>query len=147
MHLAGPTCSGKSAIAQDLLELEPSCVIINADSKQVYRQLFLLTDRPSPCPRHVLYGHVSVFGSQAYSVVCWLKECIESLELLWSVGKIPVVVGGTALYLHCLLNGGMALDTAKKTGGSFDDLLARIKDATSRKKVFCFCGQFQYRHC
>ena len=100
MHLAGPTCSGKSAIAQDLLELEPSCVIINADSKQVYRQLFLLTDRPSPCPRHVLYGHVSVFGSQAYSVVCWLKECIESLELLWSVGKIPVVVGGTALYLR-----------------------------------------------
>ena len=104
--IAGPTASGKSALAMALAERHCG-VVINADSMQVYADLEILTARPSPadlrrCP-HVLYGHVD--GADAYSVGRWVVDTKEALEAAWQRGAKPIVVGGTGLYFKALLDG------------------------------------------
>ena len=104
--IAGPTASGKSALAI-ALALRHGGVIINADSLQVYRDLEILTARPSAtdlarCP-HLLYGTVD--GGEAYSVGRWLADARVALEHAWQSGATPVVVGGTGLYFKALLEG------------------------------------------
>lgn len=104
--IAGPTASGKTALA---LELAARCggAIINADSMQVYRELRVLTARPTPreeeqAPHH-LFGHVSV--TEAYSVGRWLIDAEAALARCRETGHRPIVVGGTGLYFKALLEG------------------------------------------
>ena len=104
--IAGPTASGKSALALDMA-LRHGGVIINADSMQVYRELRILTARPTPDEEarvpHRLFGHVSV--RDAYSVGRWLDDVTEALAWCAAGGRRPVVVGGTGLYFKALLEG------------------------------------------
>ena len=104
--IAGPTASGKSALA---LQIAARCggQIINADSMQVYRELSVLTARPSPedlarAP-HALYGHVP--AAEAYSVARWLGDVARALQAAQAAGLSPVIVGGTGLYFKALLEG------------------------------------------
>ncbi|MBN7762789.1 tRNA (adenosine(37)-N6)-dimethylallyltransferase MiaA [Nitratireductor aquibiodomus] len=104
--IAGPTASGKSALALALAQ-ETGGVVINADSMQVYDVLSLLTARPSAedlkrVP-HFLYGHVS--PSVAYSTGAWLDDVAKLVESGALEGKRPVFVGGTGLYFRALLEG------------------------------------------
>jgi tRNA dimethylallyltransferase len=104
--IAGPTAAGKSALALTLAQRHRG-VIINADSMQVYRDLRVLTARPSDreldeAP-HALYGHVP--GDVAYSVGLWLQDATAALEAAWTEERIPIVVGGTGLYFKALLEG------------------------------------------
>jgi tRNA dimethylallyltransferase len=104
--IAGPTASGKSALALKLAR-ERNGVIINADSMQVYRELRILSARPSlqeeaEAP-HRLYGHVS--GREAYSTGHWLKDVLREIDSCWVAGQLPIVVGGTGLYFMALLGG------------------------------------------
>lgn len=104
--IAGPTASGKSALALDLAERHDG-VIVNADSMQVYSVLDLLTARPGPSDlarvRHELYGHVH--PSQAYSTGAWLRD-VERLARSGALaGKTPIFVGGTGLYFRALVEG------------------------------------------
>ena len=106
--IAGPTASGKSALALKLARKRDG-VIINADSMQVYRELRILSARPSleeegQAP-HRLYGHVS--GAEDYSVGRWLADAKLEMQACWAIGKLPIVVGGTGLYFMAL-SGGLA---------------------------------------
>lgn len=104
--IAGPSGSGKSALALDAAEAFDG-VIINADSMQVYRELRLITARPSPADQarapHRLYGFVS--AAERCSAGCWLRLARAEVEGARSSGRLPIVVGGTGLYLKALLEG------------------------------------------
>jgi tRNA dimethylallyltransferase len=106
--LAGPTASGKSALALALAE-RVGGVIINADSMQVYRDLRIITARPSPDEEarvpHRLYGHVD--AAETYSVGRWLADARAALAEAAAMGRLPLLVGGTGLYFK-LLTGGLA---------------------------------------
>ena len=100
--IAGPTGSGKSALALALAERDGG-VLVNADALQVYAHWRVLTARPGPaeearCP-HALYGHVP--RTAAYSVGHWLREVAPLL----TGGARPIVVGGTGLYFSALTEG------------------------------------------
>lgn len=92
--IAGPTASGKSAVAMRLAE-RLGGTIVNADSMQVYRELRILTARPGPEDEarvpHRLYGHVS--AGSAYSVAGWLSDVKRALEEAANAGRIPIVTG------------------------------------------------------
>ena len=81
--IAGPTASGKSALATALAQ-KTGGAVVNADSMQVYRDLRILTARPSPqdeaSAEHRLYGHVD--GAVHYSVGLWLADYGPSLRRL-----------------------------------------------------------------
>ena len=106
--IAGPTASGKSALALKLAR-ETDGVIINADSMQVYREIHILSARPSAEEEaqapHRLYGHVS--GAEDYSVGRWLADAKLEMQACWAIGKLPIIVGGTGLYFMAL-QGGLA---------------------------------------
>jgi tRNA dimethylallyltransferase len=105
--IAGPTASGKSALALRLAE-ERGAVIVNADSMQVYQELRILTARPTEAEEarvpHRLYGHRSAV--EAFSVADWLRD-IAPLIAAATRGNGPplVIVGGTGLYFKALLEG------------------------------------------
>jgi tRNA dimethylallyltransferase len=104
--IAGPTASGKSALAMDMAKARDG-VIINADALQVYQELYVLSARPSMeeagAVPHRLYGHRS--GATAYSVAAWLADAKQQIETVWAVGKLPIIVGGTGLYFMALEKG------------------------------------------
>ena len=104
--IAGPTASGKSALALRLAR-ERNGVIINADALQVYADLRILTARPTITEErltpHRLYGHVS--GAESYSVGHWLKDASREIESCWAAERLPIVTGGTGLFFKALENG------------------------------------------
>ena len=104
--VAGPTASGKSALALDLAE-EFGGVIINADSMQVYAELCILTNRPGPADEarapHRLFGVVSV--REACSAARWRGLAMAEIETAAGRGEVPIVVGGGGLYLRALVRG------------------------------------------
>jgi tRNA dimethylallyltransferase len=101
--IAGPTASGKSALALALAE-KLGGTIINADSMQVYRDLRIITARPTPEEEartpHRLYGHVD--AAENYSVGRW---CIDVAEVLAADPNPAIIVGGTGLYFSTLTSG------------------------------------------
>ena len=104
--IAGPTASGKTALALEMAE-QHGGAIINADSMQVYRELRILTARPTPEEEarvpHLLFGHIS--ARDAYSVGRWLDDVAGALAWCAGAGRRPVIVGGTGLYFKALLEG------------------------------------------
>ncbi|HEX6000537.1 MAG TPA: tRNA (adenosine(37)-N6)-dimethylallyltransferase MiaA [Hyphomicrobiaceae bacterium] len=104
--IAGPTASGKSALALALAE-RLGGTVINADSMQVYRELRLITARPSPEDEarapHVLYGCIS--GAEAYSAGRYAVDAARAIAEAQAAGRVPIVVGGTGLYFKALLEG------------------------------------------
>jgi tRNA dimethylallyltransferase len=104
--IAGPTASGKSAVALGLAE-KLGGVIINADSMQVYRDLRIITARPAPDEEsrvpHRLYGHID--AAENYSVGRWFGEATATLADALAQGRPALVVGGTGLYFSTLTRG------------------------------------------
>ena len=104
--LAGPTASGKSALALAIAE-RTGGVVINADSQQVYGGWRILTARPGPEEEarapHRLYGHVPL--EAAYSTGAWLRDCVGALAEARAGGRRAIVVGGTGLYFKALTEG------------------------------------------
>jgi tRNA dimethylallyltransferase len=104
--IAGPTASGKSAIGLAVARALGG-TIINADSMQVYRELSVLTARPdaSDCAAvpHRLYGFLP--AAQPCSAALWREQALEEIAAASAAGRLPVVVGGTGLYLRVLMRG------------------------------------------
>jgi len=104
--IAGPTASGKTALAISLAKAHGG-MVINADSMQVYQDLFILSARPSPEEQsgvpHLLFGHVD--GAVNYSVGKWLEDAQAALESVRMAGKLPIFVGGTGMYFKALTQG------------------------------------------
>lgn len=104
--IAGPTASGKSALALRLAQAW-GAEIVNADAIQVYRDLRILSARPSveeaaAAPHH-LFGVAD--AGQAWSVGRWLAEALGVLEAITAGGRPAIVVGGTGMYLRALTQG------------------------------------------
>lgn len=104
--IAGPNAGGKSALALALAERSDG-VVINADASQVYAELRVLSARPSPEEEarapHRLFGHVA--GTEAYSAARWAEEAKREIAAAHDAGLLPVLVGGTGLYLRTLIDG------------------------------------------
>lgn len=136
--IAGPTASGKSAIAMELAARDGR-VIVNADALQVYDCWRVLSARPSAADEaalpHVLYGHVG--RDQPYSVGHWLREVQGFLN------RPVVIVGGTGLYLSALTEGLVDIPPtppeirhmadARRTGEGIAGLLAELDAATAAR--------------
>ena len=104
--IAGPTASGKSALALTIAE-RFNGTIVNADSMQVYRDLRIITARPTPEEEarvpHQLYGHVD--AATNYSTGRWIKDVAAALQDIRAAGRLPILVGGTGLYFSALAKG------------------------------------------
>ncbi len=140
--IAGPTASGKSALALEIAE-SAGGVIINADAIQVFDDWRVLTARPpvedeARVP-HLLYGHVP--GSHAYSVGDWLRDLQPLLG-----GARPIIVGGTGLYFSALTEGLAAIPEtpsevraramARLEAGELQAMVAEL-DPESRDRIDC----------
>jgi tRNA dimethylallyltransferase len=104
--ISGPTASGKSNFSIKLAK-KVNGEIINADSMQVYKELKILSARPSPKDyqkiKHHLYGFHSV--KKNFSTGDWLKNAIKKVKEINKRKKIPIFVGGTGLYFKALTDG------------------------------------------
>lgn len=106
----GPTASGKTKLAISLAK-KHNTVIINADSRQVYRELKIGTARPDDKEQdgiqHFCLGHVSIHDN--YNAGIFADEALQLLTELFKTKDVVVVCGGTGLYINALLNGFDAL--------------------------------------
>ncbi len=104
--IAGATASGKSSVALSLAR-KLNGVIVNADSMQVYRELQIISARPTledeKQAEHRLFGSMS--AAQDYSVGHWLEQVSREIVDILKRGKIPIIVGGTGLYFNALVDG------------------------------------------
>jgi len=109
--IAGPTASGKSdlavRLALTLREAGREAVVINADSAQVYADLAILSARPTLAEMqgidHRLFGTWD--GAQACSAADWALTAVREIDAAHAAGKVPILVGGTGLYIRTLLDG------------------------------------------
>ena len=104
--IAGPTASGKSALALELAQ-KTGGAIINADSMQVYRDLRVITARPTPeeeakVPHH-LYGHVD--AAVNFSAGHWVADAAAAIVEVRTQNRLPIFVGGSGLYFKALTRG------------------------------------------
>ena len=104
--LAGPTASGKSKLGIKLA-MHFNGEIINADSMQIYKEIFILNSAPckkdTKIIKHHLYGFNSV--KNKFSTGDWLELTIKKIHYLWNNEKTPIIVGGTGLYFKALTEG------------------------------------------
>ena len=110
MLIAGPTASGKSALALDLAQ-KTGGVVINTDSMQVYRDLRVITARPTAEEEagvpHRLYGHVD--AAINFSAGAWITDAGRTLAEARAQGRLPIFVGGSGLYFRALTRGLSAI--------------------------------------
>lgn len=138
--VAGPTASGKSALALTVAE-HLDGTIINADSMQVYRDLRLLTAQPDATAQaraaHRLYGEID--PADGFSAGAWRQRALAEIEASRVAARLPILVGGTGLYLRALLDGlaptpPIPLDVRRETrslhaalgAAAFHDALGRL---------------------
>lgn len=108
--ITGATASGKSAVALHLAQAHNG-VIINADSMQLYADAPILTAQPTPEEQrlvpHALYGIID--AAQGCSVADWLAMSVPVITECWKTNQLPIVTGGTGLYIKALRDGLAAL--------------------------------------
>ena len=106
----GPTASGKSALALAIAE-RLGGTIINADSMQLYRELHIITARPSATDEarapHLLYG--VRLAAEAASVAWWRDAALAAMEEAQAARKLPIICGGTGMYCAALTQGLAAI--------------------------------------
>ncbi|SFP49402.1 tRNA (adenosine(37)-N6)-dimethylallyltransferase MiaA [Sphingomonas rubra] len=104
--IAGPTASGKSAAALALAEASGGTVV-NADASQVYADLRILSARPSIAEEarvpHRLFGHLD--GAEHGTAARWAADAAAAIDAAHAANSLPILVGGTGLYLRTLLDG------------------------------------------
>ena len=104
--IGGPTASGKSSLALELAQ-KTGAEIINADAFQLYRGLPLLTAQPTPqelaLAPHQLVGEFD--PAELFDAARYLKIARERIAQSWAAGRLPILVGGTGLYIRAVLYG------------------------------------------
>ncbi len=135
--VAGPTCSGKSALAMRLAR-ELDGVVVNADSMQVYQELRVLNARPTPADEaavpHRLYG---VRPAAAPGSVAWWRDAaLGAMEEAWSAGRLPILCGGTGMYLRALTHGlSVVPDPGPEARAEARGLLAEVGAAALHERL------------
>lgn len=132
----GPTASGKSALALELAQAEHG-VVINADSMQCYAGIPILTAAPQSAEKakapHRLYEYVD--PAHARSAADWATDAVAEIRTCWQGGQLPILVGGTGMYLKALMEGFSPLpdidpDVREKVRGmDFAALQGALSDA------------------
>ena len=114
--ISGPTGIGKSNLAISLAK-KINGVIINADSMQIYKELKIISSQPSDCDKkiisHELYSIRSIH--QNFSVADWLELVEEKMHIILNKNKIPIIVGGSGLYIKTAINGISKIPKVDKT--------------------------------
>ncbi|MFZ2003501.1 MAG: tRNA (adenosine(37)-N6)-dimethylallyltransferase MiaA [Stellaceae bacterium] len=145
--VAGPTASGKSALALALAEHYGGAVI-NADALQCYGDLRILTARPGPAEEarapHRLYGFLD--ATERGSAARWRAAALAEIAASLAAGRLPILVGGTGLYLRALLGGLAAIPDlppairddatalySRLGGAAFRQELARLDPASAAR--------------
>ena len=104
--IAGPTASGKSALAVRLAEIADG-VVINADASQVYADLRILSARPDDA--EMARAPHRLFGDRDAAIACsaadWAEDARREIAVAQDAGRLPIIVGGTGLYMRTLLYG------------------------------------------
>ena len=104
--IAGPTASGKSSLAMDLAK-KYNGIIINADSQQIYKELPILSSQPNKKNyvkvSHKLFNFLDFYKN--FSVDHWFKLVKKEIIKAEKKNLLPIIVGGTGMYLNTLLNG------------------------------------------
>lgn len=123
--IAGPTASGKSSLAIDVAKFANG-IVINCDSMQVYKYTPIISACPDETDKNTVEHRLfeiyepSVKGN----VVDWLELAVKEIQSAWERNKIPVVVGGTGLYIDNLINGTTPIpETPSETREKVSDLL------------------------
>ena len=111
----GPTASGKSALALALAERYP-VEIISVDSAQVYRGMDIGTAKPTPAERAAVPHHLVDIRdpAESYSAGDFVRESLAAIAAVQARGRVPLLVGGTMLYLRALLKGLAPLPVASR---------------------------------
>ncbi len=114
--IAGPTAAGKTALALEIAKRLP-CEIINMDSALVYRGMDIGTAKPSLAERIQVPHHLIdiIDPGDSYSAADFVRDAELLIPQIQARGKLPVVVGGTMLYLHSWVNGLSDLPSADET--------------------------------
>lgn len=124
--IAGPTASGKSALALELAQ-RTGGVVINTDSMQVYRDLRIITARPTAGEEalvpHRLYGHVD--AGVNFSAGAWVTDAAKVLGEVRAQGRLPIFIGGSGLYFKALTRGLSAVPPVPAVVR--DDVRARLE--------------------
>lgn len=126
--ICGPTASGKSKIALKIASANNG-EIINADSTQIYKEIPILSCSPGQEDKkqipHHLYNHKSL--DDEYSVGIYLSEALPIIKKVTSRGKLPIIVGGTGLYIKALLEGiSKIAETPKKIREDIRNLFNKL---------------------
>lgn len=104
--IAGPTASGKSALAVELAKRHNG-VVINADSMQIYREIPVISAQPDQAERqdveHLLYGFHPI--TEHYSAADWAAIAVKTIDSVLARGKNPILVGGSGMYIKALTEG------------------------------------------
>lgn len=125
--LVGPTCSGKTYLSLKLAEIIPS-EIISADSRQIYKLLDIGTAKPSKEQREKVPHHLIDFlnPSEHYDASLFEKDAGQCIEEIFNKNKIPIVVGGSGLYIKALIDG--IFETADKDEEYRKELIQKRKE-------------------
>jgi tRNA dimethylallyltransferase len=135
--VAGPTASGKSALAARLARAFGG-VVINADSMQVYRDLPILSAQPSAAAKqdvpHRLYGFLAL--DDVCSADRWATLARQEIDVAHEAGKLPILCGGTGLYLRALMQGFSQIpEVPADVRQAARDLLEQIGSAALRERL------------
>jgi tRNA dimethylallyltransferase len=134
--IAGPTASGKSALALDIAR-RFNGVVVNVDSMQVYRDLRVLSARPTleeeGLAPHRLYGRVD--GATNYSVSRYLADARQALADVSESGRLPILVGGTGLYFKALTEGLSEIPSVAP------EVRARVRAQAAGRETACLHGE------
>src|SRR5690242_2888876 len=135
--VAGPTASGKSALAARLA-LDLDGIVINADSMQVYRDLPILTAQPSAAEQsmvpHRLYGFLAL--DDVCTAERWAALARQEIDAAHAAGRVPILCGGTGLYLRALMQGFSPIpDVPVGVRQAARDLLSEIGSAALRERL------------
>jgi tRNA dimethylallyltransferase len=104
--IIGPTASGKTKACLKLVDFVP-IEVISADSRQIYRYMDIGTGKPTPEERKKVTHHLIdiIDPDEKYSAAKFTEDCIEKVNEIESKNKIPVICGGTILYIKAILEG------------------------------------------
>lgn len=130
--LVGPTAIGKTALSLMLAE-RYGCEIISVDSMQVYRYMDIGTAKPSPEEQEKVAHHLidMVDPDGQFDAAQFVKYAIQAINLIISAGKIPLLTGGTGMYLKALLKGLFSFETASDQAVRKDIALRLEKEGHS----------------
>ncbi|WP_253300189.1 tRNA (adenosine(37)-N6)-dimethylallyltransferase MiaA [Wolbachia endosymbiont of Chironomus riparius] len=101
--ITGITASGKSELCNDFIKKYHNTIIINCDSKQIYKEIPIITAQPEKQERLKLYGYIS--AKENYSVGLWLEDLKKEVNHALQTSQIPIITGGSGLYISSLING------------------------------------------